>query len=75
MTVEYEYLARGKCVDCEDIIWSETLNCGIICKCGNAHIMGNIKNNIATISDEEHILAIRNGYPISEETNIIIIKI
>ncbi len=55
--MRYTYYRRGRCKDCDNIIWTnhDDTRAGILCKCGKASIKRGKETNINPITDEEHV--------------------
>jgi len=66
VNIYIDYRKRGKCTDCNDILWSWP-NQTVYCKCGCCNINDNTASSeVIDITDSEHEVYIRNSETIKE---------
>ncbi len=72
VTKNYNYRERGKCTDCNDVLWSWP-NQEVLCSCRGTKINGSIKTgNITTITDTEMETYIRSTDEIDVNDEVVI---
>ena len=75
--MEYEYQYKGKCIECNEVIWIDHNDTPVVCSCYQSKLCPDAGAciNTTTITDEEFKTALRTELGLSNDTPITLIQL